>query len=418
MTEYLIIRDASATRADAAWTVVEDQGAILEPGGRASLAELAVKANNRRVALLVPALDVLLTSATVPVRGKQKLQQALPFAMEEQLAEDVEALHFAPGGRSGDDLVQVAVTRREKMQAWHDLLDAAGIEANFLYSEAEGLDHIPGTATLLIEGDNITLRSHDGALASGDRDSLPIVLDLWLLRAEQEENDGQPHLLVYQAGTQSPDVVSLLENIEPRLQSLEIRNLTDGALPRLAANLATNPGINLLQGDFARGTNLMRFWPAWRLAAALLAAVLVAALATAAASTWQAGRRAEALQASIEQAFRYSFPNVGQVLDVRSQLESRLRSLGSSRSNNRGAEFLDILQQVAKAMDKIEGAKLEAVDYRAGTLELRVRAPNVEALDRIQRDIVAAGRLEAEIQSANAEDDIVLGRLRISGQGA
>jgi len=39
-------------------------------------------------------------------------------------------------------------------------------------------------------------------------------------------------------------------------------------------------------------------------------------------------------------------------------------------------------------------------------------------LDKIQRDIASAGDLTAEIQSANAEDDGVLGRLRIETAGA
>ena len=48
-------------------------------------------------------------------------------------------------------------------------------------------------------------------------------------------------------------------------------------------------------------------------------------------------------------------------------------------------------------------------------MELRVLAPNVEALDTIQKEIVKSGGLDAEIQSANPEGDQVRGRIQIRG---
>ena len=47
-----------------------------------------------------------------------------------------------------------------------------------------------------------------------------------------------------------------------------------------------------------------------------------------------------------------------------------------------------------------------------------VVAPNVEALDTIQKQIVKSGALEAEIQSANPEGDRVRGRIQIRTAGA
>jgi general secretion pathway protein L len=418
MAELLVIRMLATEAERAEWVVVDDQGALLEPGGQAALPDLPLRANNRRVVLLAPALEVLLTHASVPVRGKQKIQQALPFAMEEQLAEDVESLHFAAGQRDANDALAVAVINRQLVEDWRERLGGAGIAANAAYSEAEGLDRIPGTAVLLIENDTASLRDPDGSLASTDLDGLETLLALWLARSD-DDVDTQPHLLVYQAGTElSLEVTEVLEGLQPRLQGLEIRALGESALARLAANLAVAPGINLLQGNYAKRSNLSRYWPAWRLAAALLAAVLVVAVAGLAAENWRLARRADALQQSVEQAFRYTFPDVRTIRDPRAQLQSRLRSLGQNDAAGNGAEFLDVLQQVARAVNDSDGTRLEGIDYRSGTLELRLRAPNVEVLDRIQRDIAAAGGLSAEIQSANAEDDGVMGRLRISTAGA
>ena len=62
------------------------------------------------------------------------------------------------------------------------------------------------------------------------------------------------------------------------------------------------------------------------------------------------------------------------------------------------AEFLDVLQAVATAVSGTEGvdAKLETINDRSGVMELRVLAPNVDALlvpgsERVRDQIVAAG---------------------------
>ena len=416
MAELLVIREGSAAD-EVEWLVVDDQGALVEPADRASLPALARRASNRRVVLLVPALDVLLTRVALPVRGKQKILQALPFAMEEQLAEDVEALHFAAGDRDSDERLRVAVVRRDRIEAWRTRLAQAGLEANAAYCEAEGLDRIDGTAVLMVEADVVSLRTPDGGLASTDLEGFETLIELWLAGRGNSENETLPNLLVYVAGDMPASLQASLDAFQPRLQSIEVRALAEGPLPRLAANLAVAPGINLLQGAFSRRSNLGRFWPAWRVAALLLAGVLVAAIASVAAESWRLGRRAEALQQSVEQAFRYTFPDVRQIRDPRAQMESRLRALGGG-GEAAGTEFLDALTQVARAVGGAEGTRLEGIDYRSGTLELRLRAPSVEVLDKIQRDIASGGGFEAEIQSANADKDAVLGRLRIRTAGA
>ena len=48
-------------------------------------------------------------------------------------------------------------------------------------------------------------------------------------------------------------------------------------------------------------------------------------------------------------------------------------------------------------------------------MNLRVLAPDVSTLDKIQRGIAAGGNLKVDIQSANPVDGGVEGRLQIKG---
>ena len=177
------------------------------------------------------------------------------------------------------------------------------------------------------------------------------------------------------------------------------------------------PGINLLQGFYAQRSNMMAFWPAWRVVAVLLATL----------GCWESRYRSSsqanaseiaALDRSIDQAFHYVFPDAGPVQDPRAELSSRLQQLGGQSAGG-SHEFLDTLRTVAQVASTNAQTHIEAVNYRAGTMELRIRAPTVEALDRIQQAVGQAGGMKAKIQTANAAGtNEVVGRLQITRSGS
>ncbi|MDJ0927708.1 MAG: type II secretion system protein GspL [Gammaproteobacteria bacterium] len=415
MSEHLVIRLHSADADHASWVVVDESGAQITTPVSGVPSSVGDAARNRRVVLLAPADVVLRTAADIPVRGQAKILQALPFAMEEQLADDIDDLHFAIGRRDDDAAVPVAAVRREHMDAWTEMLREAQLEPVAIYSECDGVDSIPGTAVLLLETTQACFRNDRGELSVADPDNIATLLRLWL---SNHDGDVQPHLIVYADQAVSEATLVELEGLRPDLQSLDIKILADGALPRLAAQVTVNGGINLMQGDYVKRSDLARYWPAWRVAAALLLGLGVAAAGATLAEIWHLDRRAAQLQTAIEQAFRYTFPGAREIRGTRAELQSRLRALGQA-SDSEPSFFLDALQVVSRAI--LQGgsnSRLEGLDYRSGVMELRVRVPNVETLDRIEKVIDGAEGMQAEIQSANADDGEVLGRLRLEVSGA
>ncbi len=78
--------------------------------------------------VVVPGTDVLLTEPELPAKAGAKLQQIVPYALEEQLAEDIDELHFAIGKRVGDaPTTPVAVVALSLMDEWTNALKAAGL---------------------------------------------------------------------------------------------------------------------------------------------------------------------------------------------------------------------------------------------------------------------------------------------------
>jgi general secretion pathway protein L len=417
MTACLAIR-VDSPRSDAAtWVAVDQTGALLGAPASGTLSEAATAASGHNVVVLLPAQDVLRVAAEVPVKAGAKLLQALPFALEEQLAEDVDELHFAAGARGADGRVQAAVIRRADMDALLASLDAAGLAAQQVCSEADAVGGMPNTATLLIQDQGAVLAEADGSSTAIDIDGIESMLHLWVSRQSQAEGALPLNLVVYGAPATLEALESVWEGVRSRVESIELRALHEGALPRMAAQIVTAPGINLLQGPYARRSGLFAYWPAWRLAATLLVTLGVLGLAVQLADIRRMHAQAASLDATIDQAFHYVFPTAGPVEDARGQLSAQLAQLGAQSAGG-SHEFLDVLRSISQAIAANGSARIEAVNYRAGTLELRIRAPNVEALDKIQQQVAQNGGLKAQIQSANAAGSEVVGRLQITRSGS
>src|ERR1700753_1022395 len=119
MAEWLLIRLPRTPEHPATWLTVDPQGNPTGPPQSGPLSLAAPRALGRRVCALVPGTDVMLAEPEVPTKAGTKLSQVVPFALEEQLADDIDDLHFAIGKRVGDSQrTPVAVIRRTLMDDW------------------------------------------------------------------------------------------------------------------------------------------------------------------------------------------------------------------------------------------------------------------------------------------------------------
>ena len=99
MTEWLLLRVAREPEGPWSWAVVDAAGQLLVAPGESTGAPLLAAAAGRRVALLLPGADVALLSATLPAGNEARLLPLVPFALEDQVSQDIELLHFALGPR-------------------------------------------------------------------------------------------------------------------------------------------------------------------------------------------------------------------------------------------------------------------------------------------------------------------------------
>src|ERR1700739_932861 len=145
MADWLLLRLPRIPDQPATWLGVDPPGARSGPPQSGPLSLAAARSAGRRICVLVPGTDVLVAEPELPTKAGTKLQQLVPYALEEQLADDIDDLHSAIGKRPAESTrTPVAVVTRALMDQWLTALKSAGLEPDAMYADSDLLPQNPG----------------------------------------------------------------------------------------------------------------------------------------------------------------------------------------------------------------------------------------------------------------------------------
>lgn len=398
----------------AEWLVVDANGARRGNVSWGSLSDAAAQSSGRKTIVLVPATDVLLAEPVLPLKGGAKLAQVVPFALEEQLAEDVEDLHFAVGKRGSQPGTPVAAVARTRMDEWISTLHAAGLSADAVYAETSVLPVVTGAITVLIDGQRVYVRRENQPGTAIEVEPLIEALQLALGSGEESRE----HVTIYVSEEDYEREREMLEELREFTASLQLKLLPDGPLPLLAANVPASgkSAVNLLQGPYAIKTKLKVSLAPWRYAAVVAVVFLAVHVGV---KTWQYFHYKQVesqLDAQIVETFQQALPGapVPEPLQARRQVE---QVLGQLRGTGPTSGMLTTLAMLSEAMAQAPNTDIEALSYRNEVTDLRVLTPSVDVLDRI-RKVAGERGVAAEIQSTNPRNSKVEGRMQFKKAGA
>jgi general secretion pathway protein L len=404
MTETLVIRLRAADDAPASWLIVDGNGARSGPVQSGPIADALSLAQGRRTLVVLPAAEVTLAEPDLPpVRGASRVAQAVPFALEEHLATDLENLHFAVGARNpAVSATPVAIVSRSVLDRWQQQWDAAGIHPEAAYAESSLIPSAPNATVFALDEGTLHVKRPGAVAFALDAVVLPAALDLALAPA----TEGGEHVTFYATTAEYEANQAVIEGLRTRTATLQVKLLPDGLLPLLAAQLPSARPVNLLQGVYAPPSSFGSQLKQWRLPAALAAATLLVFVGVQGFKLWQLHQAEKRLDAEIAQTFQSILP--GQpVVDPRAQVQGVLARAGGGQ----GA-LLPAVSLLAQAIAQSPSTRVEGMNYRAGVLELRLVAPNIEALDGIRQAMSSRGAT-VELQSTNPRDQQVEGRLQV-----
>jgi type II secretion system protein L len=219
---------------------------------------------------------------------------------------------------------------------------------------------------------------------------------------------------VYASADEWPRYAAAIEALRARVASCNVQLESGGLLALYARQLSQSKSINLLQGAFRPDQSRGGGFERWRgVAAALVALVLL----DAAGSWWQThGLKAESeqLDKSMANLFSSVFPGQQPATDPRRQFERRLAQIAGG-ATERG-ELLPMLAALAAAQQNTPVAKLESINFRSGSMNLRVGAPDASTLEQFSQSLRAGG-YKVEILSGQSQGDTYSGQIAVKVQG-
>lgn len=415
MADFLVIRLGKSADMPVSWIAVDDRGTRRGQPGRGSLADAAREVRERAVIVLVPGTEVLTLFADIPARGA-RLLTALPFALEDQVADDIENLHFAAGSRRDDGSVPVAVVNREKLAEWLALLEDAGIEPRRIVADNHGLARTPNTLSMLL-GDGLVMFNDGGQTEFVIPELGPSeVLAAAGVVSEDEEAASQ-HLLVYCDAALANHYEKEWALLRHELSSVDVNLLPDGLLPRLAVTVASGAGINLLQGKFGARTEFTSLFRPWRYAASFLLLFGLLGIIAKGVDYYRLSVEQAELRTQFAEEYRRILPNdTREIVDPVGTVSSLRRSQGAVTIGPQ--VFLPSLKQLSAAVGNNSAVKIEAISYRAGVVDVRLTAPDIPTLDKIVQAVGDSGRFTASMQSADRDGEQVNSRIQIREAGA
>jgi len=402
MSNQLYIRIVDANHLD--YAVINAAGEVEQAGAAFHDDQLPNLPRELPTTLLVPGESVLLVTVHLPKTSAAQLRRAVPYALEEQLIDNVENLHFAIGKQNSAGNVLVAVVQKTLLQTWLTQCQRWQFEPNVVLPDFLAVSVLENAWHIYLDGDRALVRQTAQQGMNVHRDQLAEVVRLSI-----------------SAGT--TDLPAALQiDYDDGNEQFETDNLS--SLP-LAINMAPEPEfcmkvfcasskqtlpINLLQGEFSRTRDVDKknFW--LKCTTILLLGWLAVWLAGAVTQYVVLKYRLAKAQSQVNTLYKQAFPQANDIVDPQLRVQ---RALQAAQNTSAGGPFLSLLTQVGQQLaQQNHNVTILTINYHDQLLSLSVSAPNFQMLSSFTQALQKTG-LQVQQQNAQTQGQTVTAQLII-----
>lgn len=373
-----------------------------------------------RLVGLIPGDEALFCWADIPARQERYIRQALPYAVEEQLAQDIDSMHLALGQREEAGF-RVAAIDHQHMAAWSALFDNWDhVRLEAILPDAGLLPVVEEDWSICMDGDTALLDSKHGEWLRMHIDNLMIFADT-LAAPMEEEVATEVRVTLY--GTQEDldrqaALVSTLQGSDRLVVKQQALELIPLELLAHAHHHHLSHPINLCQGRYAVRTEGSGAWRPWRPLIAVACLWFVLQMGIEIGLGVYRHQQATALEQRTMSIYHQAFPGnrATRVDNVRRVLEGLFRAAGEQ---GKVAGFLYLMKATGQQYAELSGnssVEFNNINYNQarGELVVDLKADNFSKLNALRTGLAKDG-LKAEIGSVVNEATGARGRLTISG---
>ncbi|MDP7591414.1 MAG: type II secretion system protein GspL [Litorilituus sp.] len=377
MAEILYIRLGSDANDEISWLIYSPTEQEIIASGvlhRAQqLVELTEKAAQRVVKVFVPGCDVSLKSLTVPTKSQRALHSAVPYMLEDELAQDVEQLFFAYADLNEDEFGHncfVAVVENTQMQAWQTWLKDADIKTKSMQLDVLAMPLIAN------QWSAIALNNTDKSqiiVRQGQWQGCTLDAATWRFASQHLFNGKTQAHTDAKSPIENQHLVINAYSALPHAEQLVIHPQEEELPLALLAQHSQKSDFNLLQGKFKTNEVHSKAFKHWLWAAGFAACALLLNISYKSAQLWQFNAQQAHVEAQIISTYKKAFPQTKKVRigTIKSQLKKKIAGFGAVGS---GEGFLAMLSKVQPAFAKVPELKPESLKFDSKRQELRLQA--------------------------------------------
>jgi len=366
-------------------------------------------------------------SCQVSLPGKQArlIQQALPFAVEEQVAQDIEQVHIALGNKGKSTDYPVVNVDFSLFETFFTSLNQEKLMGNLkaIHIDTDLIPLADNDLVLCISENQILLKGKDQRSISLLHENLIPYLDtLFLSHAEEPvvELDFKVQVLV--EASLAEDMTMLIAEIQQYPNVVVMTEQIHGSSFEFLCDQSFRQhttAINLCQGEFKITADTNSEWHKWKAVALIAGLGFLLQLGVFVGQGIYFDKQADEIGQQVLTEYRKIMPNSKRITLAKLPriIKGKLNQKSSGATS--GADFLTLLGEAGfqyKSSKHKGSLKFKSLTYnkQRGELLIEMQAQSFDQLESLKIAIEGAG-LTAKTLTSVQEKDYVRGRISVSG---
>ena len=380
------------------WVRVSRNGKIKQQGVVETLDDPIVK-KSAEIYAVMPGEYLISSEVSIPTRNKSKLKQALPFALEEKLSEDIEEFHFFILRWIPGKSVIAGVLSRKQLQQWQELFANAGLLISGLVADYQLLPvHSRTNVTIAMQdAERTSIHWANGTGLTLDTS----LIDIWWMQSKES---------IESAGVNSAELAKKF--ISQKTESeVDVKEWNVGhTYMQWIQHWSSGMDVVNLLPQTQDATIKRASIPGLRFALFLL---LISAMVKLGIDGYEYNileTNYHRLDSEISQLFLSTFPEEKRVVNAKSQFRQNI--IGLKQDGHSNNEFQQLLVLISPAI-RSSRADVQEISYRQGALDVQCAVNRFSDLDNLKKKFEQGGVLKAELTSSGSLDNRVSGRFKI-----
>jgi len=430
-----------------AWALCNAQGELSTKINHGALNDIRASqtseiANANHVVVLLDSRCLHFNQLQLPTQNTQKMLRAVPYALEEFIADDIDDIHFVIANNKQQKNTAVVGIHKQTLQLIIDTFSAAGITIDSLIADTLCLVTGENQWALLNFNNTCYLQTNTYSGNVFNQDLLPLFFEKTLQAAagktpekllvfSHESNEETEHLIQnlqpiiskYSANTSDNAAIAIDsdtqngDNKHSTNQNTQIISIAYNSHPLdvFSGQYKQAEKLNLLQGQFKNKKSSSGNLQYWRLAASLAFIWLVLHLGLTGYQENQLAHKNADTLAEIKSIYKKTFPQSKRIVNPRVQMEQKLKELKRGANTENGLLFI-LSESFGTFVLNKKNIHLQSLNYRNNRMDIGLDSTNLQAIETLNKQLNSNAHIKSEITSSSSEKNRVKGNLRVESR--